>query len=85
MVLFEREFVMENKEKNNTFSENLKRIMKEKNKRQIDISNDLNIPKTTVNSWVKGRSVPLLKTLVELAEYFRVSVDEFTVPNRKEK
>lgn len=40
------------------FSANLNRIMKEKGVRQIDIHNDLDIPKSTITGYVKGRSLP---------------------------
>ena len=40
------------------FSENLNRIMKEKNIRQVDLHNALGIPKSTLTGYVKGRSMP---------------------------
>ncbi|MEG3226476.1 helix-turn-helix domain-containing protein [Streptococcus suis] len=54
------------------FSANLNRIMKEKGVRQIDIHNDLDIPKSTITGYVKGRSLPTSGNLQKLADYLNV-------------
>lgn len=42
------------------FSQNLNRIMKNKGVRQIDLHNNLGIPKSTITGYVKGYSMPTL-------------------------
>lgn len=54
------------------FSENLNRIMKEKNIRQIDLHNALGIPKSTLTGYVKGRSMPTAGNLQKLADFLHV-------------
>lgn len=60
------------------FVENLKRIMKEKDKSQTDISRDLDIPFSTVSSWFTGKKYPRVDKMQELADYFDVSMKELT-------
>jgi len=52
------------------FSNNLNRVMKEKGIRQIDLHNALEIPKSTITGYVKGRSMPTSGNLQKLADYF---------------
>ena len=54
------------------FSENLTRIMKEKNIRQVDLHNALGIPKSTLTGYVKGRSMPTAGNLQKLADFLHV-------------
>ena len=54
------------------FSENLNRIMKEKNIRQVDLHNALGIPKSTLTGYVKGRSMPTAGKLQKLADFLHV-------------
>ena len=54
------------------FSENLNRIMKEKNIRQVDLHNALGIPKSTLTGYVKGRSMPTAGNLQKLADFLHV-------------
>ena len=54
------------------FSENLNRIMKEKNIRQMDLHNALGIPKSTLTGYVKGRSMPTAGNLQKLADFLHV-------------
>ena len=46
--------------------------MSEKGIRQIDIHNDLEIPKSTITGYVKGRSMPTSGNLQKLADYLGV-------------
>ncbi len=50
--------------------------MKEQGKRQIDLHNDLGIPKSTLTGYVKGRSMPNTENLQKLADYFKVEVSD---------
>ena len=54
------------------FSNNLNRVMKEKGIRQIDLHNALEIPKSTITGYVKGRSMPTSGNLQKLADYLGV-------------
>lgn len=58
------------------FSARLNRLMKEQGKRQIDLHNDLGIPKSTLTGYVKGRSMPNTENLQKLADYFKVEVSD---------
>lgn len=54
------------------FSENLNRIMKEKNIRQIDLHNALGIPKSTLTGYVKGTSLPIPGNVQKIADFLHV-------------
>ena len=58
------------------FSARLNRLMKEQGKRQIDLHNDLGIPKSTLTGYVKGRSMPNTENLQKLADYFKVEASD---------
>lgn len=58
------------------FSARLNRLMKEQGKRQIDLHNDLGIPKSTLTGYVKGRSMPNTENLQKIADYFKVEVSD---------
>jgi len=45
-------------------------------KSQTDLSDDLDIPLTTISSWVHGNSYPRIEKLAKLAQYFGVSVTD---------
>lgn len=54
------------------FSQNLNRIMKEKGIRQIDLHNNLGIPKSTITGYVKGYSMPTLGNIQKIADYLNI-------------
>lgn len=54
------------------FSQNLNRIMKNKGIRQIDLHNNLGIPKSTITGYVKGYSMPTLGNIQKIADYLNV-------------
>lgn len=58
------------------FSDNFKRLMKEKEVNIPKISEDKGIPMTTLYDWSNGRTVPRADTAKALADYLGVSVDE---------
>ena len=60
-------------------SQNLTRIMQERNISRRRLSNDLNIKYTTICDWVKGHSVPRAGSLTALAGYFGISESEFFI------
>ena len=58
------------------FSDNLKRIRKEKGFSQEQLAVKLNIVRQTVSKWEKGLSVPDADLLMKLAEVLDVTVDD---------
>lgn len=54
------------------FSEKLNYLMSQKRVRQIDLHNELGIPKSTLTGYVKGRSLPTAGNLQKLADFFNV-------------
>lgn len=60
------------------FIQNLKKVMKERNKTQKQISTDLGIPLSTVSSWVNGQSYPRIDKMQSLADYLNVSMKTLT-------
>ena len=54
------------------FSQNLNRIMKNKGVRQIDLHNNLGIPKSTITGYVKGYSMPTLGNIQKIADYLNI-------------
>lgn len=57
------------------FAERFKSLRLEKDLTQSQLSEELNIPRTTISSWELGRREPDLKIIVILASFFKVSVD----------
>ena len=55
------------------FSKNLNRIMREKNKTQTDLINDLKLNKSAVSTWVNGTRLPRMDKVDLLANYFQVN------------
>lgn len=58
-------------------SQNLNRLMRAKNITTADLGRATNIPYTTINEWVKGKSFPKDDSLEKLTAYFNVDTNEF--------
>lgn len=58
------------------FNENLKNELKWRGITQVELAKALNIPKTTVNGWIKNRGYPNLKQFYQLCYVLRLSADE---------
>lgn len=54
------------------FSTKLNELLYSRNKKQIDLHRDLNIPKSTITGYVKGTSLPTGGNLQKIADYFNV-------------
>lgn len=52
--------------------DNISYYMKLNNKTRIDLSNDLNIPYTTITDWINGNKYPRIDKIETLANYFRI-------------
>lgn len=57
------------------FSANLKRLRKRAERSQDSLAEELQVSRQTVSGWERGQSVPELETLLELADFFDLSVD----------
>ena len=58
---------------NNRYTEfgiKLKNLLKEKGISQLQFSKEIDVPFSTVNSWVNGKAYPRLPQLTRLEEYF---------------
>lgn len=58
------------------FGENLKRLRESKNMSRNEFAEDFGITLTTLKSYESGGRIPRISILMDLAKYFRVTVDE---------
>lgn len=54
----------------------LSKFRAKENITQRKLAEDLQIPPTTLNNYVNGKTEPNIKTLIKLADYFHVTIDE---------
>ncbi|WP_230681766.1 helix-turn-helix domain-containing protein, partial [Streptococcus pneumoniae] len=54
------------------FSKRLNLLMEQKGVRQIDLHNALDIPKSTITGYVKGKSLPTAGNLQKIADFLNV-------------
>ena len=64
-----------------TFHENLFRLRKEKGLSQEELGNRLNVARQTISKWETGETTPELEKLIQLAEFFEISMDELVGRN----
>ena len=57
------------------FSENIKKLRKEKSLSQSRLAQQLQVTQQAVGKWEKGKSIPDSDTLRQIAEFFNTSVD----------
>ena len=62
--------------KNNNFGKNLKLLRQEKQLSQRELGKHLGVINQTISFWEIGAREPDLDTLVKIANYFNVTVDE---------
>lgn len=60
----------------NKFKDNLKELRLEKNLGQIDLAQTIGVSKGVISLWENGLREPNMHSLIILAKYFRVSIDE---------
>lgn len=58
------------------FDENLRNLRKEKDYSQEYLAIKLDVTRQTISKWENGSAMPDLKKLVELAEFFEISMDD---------
>ncbi len=59
-----------------TFGENLKHLRASRNLTQNELAKEFHVAKTTISNYETGYSVPDISLLVQLADYFMVSIDD---------
>lgn len=55
-----------------TLSDNIKSLLHSRGKSQTDMAQELEIPETTVSSWLTGKKYPRLDKIQMMADYFNV-------------
>ena len=58
-----------------TFKEKLTQARKDTGFTQKEVSEELNIPRSTIANYETGRTQPDLETLAKLADFYEVSID----------
>lgn len=59
------------------FSKNLRRMMKEDNMTQEDLSNRIGINQSMISRYMNGQCLPSLLTTIKIADALFCSLDEF--------
>lgn len=65
--------------------EKIREIRKEKNLKQKDIATILNVERSTYAGWETGKDTIPLRKLVELSNYYKISIDYITGLSNKNK
>ena len=74
----------------NVIGENIKRLRKQQEIKQAVLAAKLNIGRQTLSAYERGVTLPDVLALIEIADYFEVSLDELTgrseliIPDEKE-
>ena len=59
-----------------SFSENLMRLRKQKGLSQEEFANEIDVSRQTVSKWELGVSTPEMEKLIQMSNFFGVSVDD---------
>ena len=62
----------------NVIGENIKRLRKQQEIKQAVLAAKLNIGRQTLSAYERGVTLPDVLALIEIADYFGVSLDELT-------
>ena len=54
------------------FSDNLTRLLRDRNKTQLEVANAIGVSPQTFNTWTQGIAIPRMGKLQLLADYFRI-------------
>lgn len=68
-----------------TFGESLKQHRKEKNLTQEQLAEQFQVTRQTVSKWELDQAMPEVGKLVEIAEYFEISLDEILIGQKPDK
>lgn len=63
---------------NNTIGKNIRRVREINDMNQEEVAAQLNIRRQTLSAYETDRSVPNIYILLELASFFRVSIEDLT-------
>lgn len=58
------------------FAENLKRLRQSSNIGQVELAKQIGVSKGIISLWENGLREPTLSSLIALADFFNVSLDE---------
>lgn len=61
----------------NKFANTLIKLLKTKGLTQKELCKLLNIQESSISHWMKGKSVPSMKSVVKIADYFKVPYSVF--------
>ena len=64
-----------------SFSKNLKYLIKKNNIKNIDLANYLSVSKGAVSNYISGVSIPKLETMVKIASFFEVGFEKLKSKN----
>ena len=67
----------------NVIGENIKRLRKQQEIKQAVLAAKLNIGRQTLSAYERGVTLPDVLALIEIADYFGVSLDELTSRMKK--
>lgn len=62
------------------FSQNLRRLLHERDKKQSEVADAIGVSRASLNMWVKGVTIPRMPKIQQLAKYFGVEVSELVDP-----
>ena len=60
----------------NKFKDNLKELRLEKNLGQVELANAIGVSKGVISMWENGLREPNMYSLILLAKFFNISIDE---------
>lgn len=60
----------------NRFKENLKDLRQERNLGQVDLAQAIGVSKGVISLWENGLREPNMYSLILLAKYFNITIDE---------
>lgn len=73
--------MISNEEFQKIFSQNLRRVMYERNVSQAQLAHDLDIAKTTVSGWMNGKRVPKMSRIDLLCSYLNCTRADLMEPS----
>ncbi len=74
----------------NVIGKNIKRLRRQQEIKQTVLASELNIGRQTLSAYERGVTLPDILSLIRIADYFGVSLDELTgravliIPDEKE-
>lgn len=60
----------------NKFKDNLKELRQEKNLGQVELAKAIGVSKGVISLWENGLREPTMRSLIILAKFFNISIDE---------